>query len=139
MTDFIINCDICDTIEEDGIHKYVLKNVDMVSLAKHVLEDTYLDKFFSDKNILNMFTARIGVEKLLQVFSIEDVCEHITWDYIRKYFMDHIDVADILNHIGWELVSNHFSDYIHNKNVDEESINISNSVLEKINECKGEN
>ncbi len=144
MTDFTFPAEFVETVErqsdgnETSAKMITLKGVDIVRFMEEIWTDELINEFLSNKDILEMFARRIGVEGLFRTYKTEEVCDHITWDYIREYFLDHVDYNDILNHIGWEVVSKHFSDYLDAQSNSTEDINSNESVVEKLNACKGQ-
>jgi len=98
--------------DAEPIKLYHLKGVEPIKFLQNVWEDEHLQEFLSHEEIQNIFAKKIGVPGLLRAFNKEEVCEEITWEYIREYFLDHIDPNEILDHIGFETVSKHFADYL---------------------------
>lgn len=125
--------------EGDSTKKVVvLKGVNMVKFMEEVWNDEHVGEFLSNPDILEMFARRIGVDGLFRTYKKEEVCEHLSWDYIKKYFLDHVEASDILDHLGWEVVSKHFADYLDGHETSAEDINSSGSVAEKLDACKGQ-
>lgn len=124
--------------KEVNIKKYEFKNVNMLEFVKELFSDEQIEKFLSHEDIKDMYAHRIGVKGLLRAFDKEEVCEEITWDYIKEYFLDHMNYEDILNHIGWEIVSNHFKDYIESETPAEDINNDEESIAEKLDVDQGE-
>ena len=116
----------------------VLKNVNMVKFMEEVFGDVHVSEFLSNPDILEMFARRIGVKGLFRTYPKEEVCNELGWEYIREYFLDHVEASDILDHLGWEVVSKHFADYLDGQENTTEDINSSGSVVEKLDACKGQ-
>ena len=110
--DLTIKCDQFESATDNGDGSVTLKNIVMVKFMEDILQDEKLNEFLNHGDIKDMFAHRIGTEGLLTSFTKEEVCEKLTWEYISKYFLDHMNTQEILNHIGWETVKDHFADDI---------------------------
>lgn len=142
MTDLkfpVENFETIEEVEDNSTNKVVvLKGVNMVAFMKEVWNDEHVGEFLSNPDILEMFARRIGVDGLFRTYQKEDVCNHLGWEYIKEYFLDHVEASDILDHLGWEVVSKHFADYLDGHETSAEDINSIGSVAEKLNACKGQ-
>jgi hypothetical protein len=101
-----------DAKDTGGTTEVHLTKVDMEKFMEQVFMDEKVNEFLSHPDILDMFAKRIGVPGLLKSFDRTEVCDEITWDYIKEYFLDHMDFADCLDHIGWEAAKKHFADHL---------------------------
>lgn len=131
--------EVKDENSDETRKELLLKGVNMFELMKVLWKDEYIKEFLDNADVMDMFARRMGVEGLLKSYDKTEVCEAITWDFIREYFLDHIDADDILNHIGWETVSKHFADHIDGENTSTEDINTdSKSAAEKLHVGQGQ-
>lgn len=110
--DLNIKVEQFESATDNGDNTVTLKKIDMVKFMEDILQDEKLNEFLNHSDIKDMFAHRIGTEGLLTSFTKEEVCEKLTWDFIKEYFLDHMNTEDILNKIGWETVKDHFADDI---------------------------
>lgn len=144
LTDIEIPVDCFEEVEvkeensEESRKMLRISGVNMFDMMQVLWKDKYIKEFLDNEDVMDMFARRMGVEGLLKSYDKTEVCDAITWDYIREYFKDHVDASEILDHIGWETVSKHFADYIDDENTSAEDINTTESVAEKLNVGQGQ-
>ncbi len=109
-------------------------------LTDCVVKDETLDKFLEDVGTKRYIAAKVGVKGLLAKFDKKEVLTEVTWDYVKEFFMDHMDVPSILDYIGYEKVGEHFSDKIQSESGSKNVINKGEkrSILEELNESEGQ-
>lgn len=129
------------TKDKDGDVRVTIKKEKQMDFLVRIMEDEMIDAFLSDEDTKKWFIDRIGVEPLLKVYTREDVLKLLSWEYVREFFFDHMDIKDVLNHIGWENIREHFADKLLVEKSHQNDINNSGnkSVLEELNASEGEN
>jgi len=112
-----ITADIVKTIEENG-KSYVITIEDSRSLEflNQIMQEPLAKSFFEDGDLKKYMASEIGVKGLLTVYKKEEVLKEVGWDYVKDFFVDHMNVSHILSHIGWETVKEHFIDIINSEN-----------------------
>lgn len=119
--------------------QFTVELTSTVDFLTEFMNDETLKKFLAEPGTNKFIANIIGVKGLLEKFPKEEVLKSVTWDYVRDFFYDHMDVSEILNHIGYEKVSEHFKDKIQSQRGSKKSINTpqKKSVLETLNESEG--
>jgi hypothetical protein len=111
----------------------------LMDFLNAIMDDKLVAAFFKSEKVKTWFAEQIGVEGLLVAYSKTEVLEKVGWDYIKEFFLDHMNTSDILNHVGWETVNEHFADKIA-ANRSQNDINTNGkSILETLDVSEGEN
>jgi hypothetical protein len=105
-----------------------------------IMDDKLAASFFQNEKVKNWLAEQIGVTGLLNVYSKTEVLEKVGWEYIKEFFLDHMNTQDILNHVGWETTSEHFADKIATtRSQNDINTNGNKSILETLDVSEGEN
>lgn len=101
------------TITEEKEEKTVkLSGVNVIDLFTDIVDPSIFKNFLDDKVTKNKLAKDIGVKGLLETFDRTEVCKEISWEFIKPFFYDHMNVQEILDHIGFDKVKEHFADKI---------------------------
>jgi hypothetical protein len=103
-------------------------------LLEGLLQHENVNKFLKDDEVLSGFCKHIGVDSLVKYFDRNEVCDTLTWDHIKAYYLDHMNIGEILEHIGFEKVRDHFADFFvtSDDNTSANAINNSDSPVESL-------
>jgi hypothetical protein len=111
-----------------------------LEFLNNIMDDKLVTSFMESAKTKKWLAEKIGVEGLLIAFKKEDVLSTVGWDYVKEFFLDHMQVNDILNHVGWESAKEHFADKIAVESQQNDiNTNGNKSILETIDESEGDN
>lgn len=126
-------------VDKEGNRLVEMKDLDNVEFFSQIMNDTLLNEFIKDAKSKDYICKEIGVEGLLASFNKDDVLKKIGWEYVKNFYLDHVDPEFILNHFGYEKVREHFKDKIVQEKGPQIAINTESpcSVLGALDESEG--
>lgn len=88
-----------------------------------ILQDDNMNQFFQSDHGRKFLAIKIGVKALSVAFSKEDICKELSWNFIKEYYLDHMDKEEILNYIGFETAMDHFKEKLQQSGTTQKDIN----------------
>ena len=127
------------SVSDDG-KEYTLSDVNIADFFDQIMEEEVISEFFADEDTKKQLIAMIGVDTVLKVFERDELLNGCSWEFVKQFFLDNIDVEAVLNHIGFEKVKEHFSDRIESVEESSNDINIDDgpSMMEALNADRGQ-